>query len=201
MSQQTNLSASDFVHLHNHTHYSVLDGLQKVPEMLDRVKGLGMESVAITDHGTLSGAYEFYMAAGNLGVRPIIGMETYVAPRKLTDKDPQKDKSRYHLILLAMNNQGYENLMRLSSIANLEGYYYKPRIDHEVLEKYSEGLIVLSGCIVGEVGEHLDGGQDEKAYEFAKWYKSIFGDRYYIEIQDHGHPSHPPQVGQAGCGK
>lgn len=191
MSDQSQLLASDFVHLHNHTHYSVLDGLQKVPEMLDRVKGLGMESVAITDHGTLSGAYEFYMTAQNTGVRPVIGMETYVAPRKLTDKDPQKDKFRYHLILLAMNNTGYENLMRLSSIANLEGYYYKARIDHEVLEKYSEGLIVLSGCIGGEVGEHLDQGQDEKAYEFARWYKSVFGDRYYIEIQDHGHPDHP----------
>lgn len=185
------LGASDYVHLHNHTHYSVLDGLQKVPEMLDHVKSLGMESVAITDHGTLSGAIEFYKEAKARGLKPIVGMETYVAPRNHTDKDPVKDKARYHLILLAMNNQGFENLMRLSTIANLDGYYYKPRIDRALLEKYNEGLLVLSGCIGGEVGEHFRNGQDEKAYEFARWYKQVFGDRYYIEVQDHGHPDHP----------
>src|SRR5687767_3496538 len=184
------LTPSDYVHLHNHTHYSVLDGLQKVPEMLDRIQQLGMEAVAITDHGTLSGAIEFYKEAKDRGIKPIIGMETYVAPRRHTDKDPVKDKNRYHLILLAMNNKGYENLMRLSTIANLEGYYYKSRVDHELLEKYSEGLIVLSGCIGGEVGENLRNNQDDKAYEFARWYKKVFGDRYYIEIQDHGHPQH-----------
>lgn len=184
------LSARDFVHLHNHTHYSVLDGLQKVPEMLDRVKELGMEAVAITDHGMLSGAIEFYKEATARGIKPIIGIETYVAARKLTDKDPIKDKARYHLILLAMNNTGYENLMRLSTTANLEGYYYKARIDHELLEKYNEGLICLSGCAGGELGENLRSGQDDKAYEIARWYKQIFGDRYYIEQQDHGHPEH-----------
>ena len=181
------LAPSDFVHLHNHTHHSVLDGLQKVPKMVDRVKELGMESVAITDHGTLSGAIEFYKAANGVGIRPIIGMETYVAARKHTDKDAAKDKARYHLILLAMNNIGYENLMRLSTIANLEGFYHKPRIDHDLLEKYNEGLIVLSGCIGGEVGENLRYDQDDKAEEVAAWYKSIFGDRYYLELQDHGH--------------
>lgn len=184
-------SAADYVHLHNHTHYSVLDGLQKVPAMLDRVKELGMKSVAITDHGTLSGAIEFYKEAKDRDIKPLIGMETYVASRKHTDKDPVKDKGRFHLILIAMNNQGYENLMRLSTIANLDGYYYKPRVDHELLEKYNEGLLVLSACIGGEVGENFRYDQDEKAYEAAKWYKSVFGDRYYIEIQDHGHPAHP----------
>ena len=184
------LQASDFVPLHNHTHHSVLDGMQKVGEMLDRVQSLGMQATAITDHGTLSGVIEFYKEAKNREIKPIIGIETYVAARKLTDKDPVKDKARYHLILLAMNNKGYENLMRLSSIASLEGYYYKARVDHEILEKYNEGLICLSGCLGGELGESFMADQDEKAYEFAKWYKSIFGDRYYIEIQDSGHPKH-----------
>lgn len=185
------LKVSDYVHLHNHTHYSVLDGLQKVPEMLDRVKELGMQAVAMTDHGTLSGAIEFYKEAKARDIKPIIGIETYVAPRKYSDKDPIQDKARYHLILLAMNNQGYENLMRLSTVANLYGYYYKARIDHDLLESHNEGLIALSGCIGGEVGEHLRNGQDKKAYQIASWYKSVFGDRYYIEVQDHGHPGHP----------
>ena len=185
------LTPADYVHLHNHTHYSVLDGLQKIPSMLDHVKELGMKAVAITDHGTLSGAIEFYKEAKARDLKPIIGMETYVANRTHKDKDPVKDKGRYHLILLAMNNKGYENLMRLSTIANLDGYYYKPRIDHDLLEKYNEGLLVLSACIGGEVGENFRNGQDEKAYEVARWYQQIFGDRYYIEIQDHGHPQHP----------
>lgn len=185
------IGAADYVHLHNHTHYSVLDGLQKVPGMIDHVKSMGMGAVAITDHGTLSGAIEFYKEAKDKGIQPLIGMETYVASRKHTDKDPVKDKGRFHLILIAMNKQGYENLMRLSTIANLDGYYYKPRIDHDLLEKYNEGLIVLSGCIGGEVGENLRYDQTEKAYEAARWYKKIFGDRYYIEVQDHGHPNHP----------
>ncbi len=184
------LKPSDYVHLHNHTHYSVLDGLQKVPEMLDRVQGLGMDAVAMTDHGTLSGTIEFYKEATAREVKPIIGMETYVASRGIADKDPVKDKARYHLILLAMNNTGYQNLMRLSTIANLEGFYYKARIDHELLEKYNEGLICLSGCASGEIGENLIAGQTDKAYEIAKWYKQIFGDRYYIELQDHGHVEH-----------
>lgn len=184
------LEAKDFVHLHNHTHYSVLDGLQKVPEMLDRVKELGMEAVAITDHGVLSGAIEFYKEATYRGIKPIIGIETYVAARKLTDKDPVKDKARYHLILLAMNNTGYQNLMRMATTASLDGYYYKPRIDHDLLEKHNEGIICLSACAGGELGENLRNGQDEKAYEYARWYKQIFGDRYYIEVQDHGHSNH-----------
>jgi len=181
------LKPSDYVHLHNHTHHSVLDGLQKAPDMVKRVKELGMEAIAMTDHGTLSGTIEFYQACKAEGIKPIIGMETYIAPRKHTDKDPQKDKSRYHLIVLAMNMQGYQNLMQLSSIASVDGFYYKPRIDHDLLEKYNQGLIVLSGCIGGEVGENFRYDNDEKAYEIANWYKSVFGDRYYIEVQDHTH--------------
>ncbi|MDO8265912.1 MAG: DNA polymerase III subunit alpha, partial [Candidatus Saccharibacteria bacterium] len=186
-----NLQPADFVALHNHTHYSLLDGLQKVVPMVERVKELGMKAVAITDHGTMSGAVELYKEATAKGIKPIIGMETYVASRGHNDREPSKDKANYHLILLAMNNTGYQNLMRLSTIANLEGFYYKPRIDHELLEKYNEGLIVLSGCIGGEVGDAIRQEQYDQAIEVAKWYKKIFGDRYYIELQDHGHPDHP----------
>lgn len=191
MASDTQLQASDYVHLHNHTQYSLLDGLTKVPALINYVKESGMAAVAMTDHGTLSGTIEFYKEAIGAGVKPIIGMEAYVAARTRHDKDASKDKVYYHLIILAMNNQGYQNLMRLSTIANLEGIYYKPRIDHEILEKYNEGLIVLSGCIGGEIGDNLRQGQYEKAKEIAKWYRSVFGDRYYFEVQDHGHPEHP----------
>ncbi len=185
------LKPADYVHLHNHTQYSILDGLTKVPELIETIKQMGMQSVAVTDHGTLSGAIEFYKEAREQSVRPIIGIETYVAARRHTDKDPNKDKSPYHLVLLAMNQTGYQNLMRLSTIANTEGFYYRPRVDHDLLKKYNEGLIVLSGCIGGEVGDALRQGQYEQAKKLATWYKSIFGDRYYLEIQDHGHKDHP----------
>ncbi len=190
------LQPSDYVHLHNHTHHSLLDGLTKIPDMVARVKELGMEACAITDHGTMSGAIEFYKAAKSAGIKPIIGIETYVAARTRHDRDPAKDKARYHLTLLAMNHKGYQNLMQLSTIANLEGVYYKPRIDHELLEQYNEGIICMSGCIGGELGENLRNDDYEKAKEIAGWYKSVFGDRYYMELQDHGHPearSHWPE--------
>lgn len=188
------LKPSDYVHLHNHTHYSLLDGLQKLPEMFARAEELGMEHIAITDHGTLSGLIDAYKASKDYKVKPIFGMETYVASRKHTDKDPSKDKGRYHLILLAMNNTGYENLMRLSTIANLDGFYHKPRIDHDLLEQYNEGLIVLSGCIGGELGEALRAGNDKQARSVIEWYKGVFGDRYYIEIQDHGYQWEPQRL-------
>jgi DNA polymerase III subunit alpha len=185
------LEPSDYVHLHNHTQYSLLDGLTKVPKLIEYVKESGMVAVAQTDHGTLSGALEFYKEATAKDIKPLIGMEGYVAARTIYDKEPGKDKVYYHLILIAMNNQGYRNLMQLSTIANLEGVYYKPRIDHNLLEKYNEGLIIVSGCIGGEVGDAIRQGQYAKAKEIAQWYKKIFGDRYYIEVQDHGHPDHP----------
>jgi DNA polymerase-3 subunit alpha len=162
-----------------------------VPALVEAVKDMGMDAVAMTDHGTLSGTIEFYKAAESGGIKPIIGMEAYVAPRKHTDKEAGIDKQYYHLIILAMNNQGYQNLMRLSTIATLDGFYYKPRIDHELLEKYNEGLIILSGCASSEVGDALRQGQYQQAKKTAQWYKEIFDDRYYIEIQDHGHPDHP----------
>lgn len=188
---KSKLVPSDYVHLHNHTHFSVLDGLTKIPQLIDRVKELGMEAVAKTDHGTLSGTIEFYKTATSGDVHPIIGMETYIAARLLTDKEPGKDKPNFHLILLAMNNEGYQNLMKLSTIGNLEGMYYKPRLDHPTLEKYSAGLICLSACMGGELGENLKNGQYDAAKEIAAWYKKVFGDRYYLEVQDSGHLDHP----------
>lgn len=185
------LKNSDYVHLHNHTQYSLLDGLTQIGPLMDFVKQSGMNSVAMTDHGTLSGAIEFYKEAKKRDIKPIIGIETYVATRKHTDKDPAKDKNRFHLILLAMNHTGYQNLMKLSTIANLDGFYYYPRIDHELLEKYNEGIIALSACMGSELGDKLKQGQLQQAKEVASWYKSVFGDRYYLEIQDHGHPKNP----------
>ena len=181
------LTTSQYVHLHNHTHHSLLDGLSKIPKLIEKVQEMGMDAVAITDHGTMSGVLDFYKAANAVGVKPILGMEAYVAARSRHDRDPQKDKARYHLTILAMNNTGYQNLMKLSTTANLEGMYYKPRIDHELLEKYNEGLIILSGCASGELGENLRADNYEEAKSIAAWYKSIFGDRYYLELQDHGH--------------
>lgn len=186
-SKGTSLTTSQYVHLHNHTHHSLLDGLSKIPKLVQTVKDMGMEAVAITDHGTMSGVLDFYKAANAEGIKPILGMEAYVAARSRHDRDPQKDKARYHLIILAMNNTGYQNLMKLSTTANLEGMYYKPRIDHELLEKYNEGLIILSGCASGELGENLRADNYEEAKSIAAWYKSVFGDRYYLELQDHGH--------------
>ena len=182
------LKPSDFVHLHNHTFHSVLDGLTKIHDLVDKVKELGMEAAAVTDHGTMSGILDYYKTAKKAGIKPIIGIETYVATRSRFDRDPGKDKQRFHLTVLAMNNTGFHNLMKLSTRANLEGMYYKPRIDHELLEELNEGLIVLSGCASGEIGVALKEDDYDRARDIAKWYKSIFGDRYYLELQDHGHP-------------
>ena len=188
MAAKTQLTARDYVHLHNHTQFSLLDGLTRVGPLMDFAKETGMDAVAMTDHGTMSGTIEFYKEAVSKGIKPIIGIETYVAMRKHTDKDPQKDKNRFHLILLAMNNKGYQNLMQLSTTANLDGFYYYPRVDHDLLEKYNEGIIALSACMGGEVGSALKEGQYAQAKATAEWYKSVFGDRYYLEVQDHGHP-------------
>lgn len=147
-----------------------------------------MEAAAVTDHGTMSGILDYYKTAKKAGIKPIIGIETYVATRSRFDRDPGKDKQRFHLTVLAMNNTGFHNLMKLSTRANLEGMYYKPRIDHELLEELNEGLIVLSGCASGEIGVALKEDDYDRARDIAKWYKSILGDRYYLELQDHGHP-------------
>ena len=182
------LKPSDFVHLHNHTHYSLLDGLTKIPELVDYVKSSGMEAVAVTDHGTMSGLVELYKTCHDAGIKPILGLEAYVAARKKTDRDPAHDKQRFHITLLAMNNQGFENLCRIMSYAEMYGKYYKPRTDHEDLEKYNEGIICLSGCMGSEISEAIRADDDQRALELIDWYRNVFKDRFYLEMQDHGHP-------------
>ncbi|MDB5178773.1 MAG: dnaE [Patescibacteria group bacterium] len=179
---------TQFVHLHNHSHYSLLDGLQKVPGMLDRIKEMGMNAVAMTDHGTLSGAIEFYKEAKKRDIKPIIGLEAYVAPRGHLDKAGRQDANPYHLILLAYNKVGFHNLMRLVTIAQLEGYYYKPRVDRELLTQYHEGLIALSACAGGEVAGHILSNNMAEAEAVARWYQDTFGPgNYYLELQAHEH--------------
>ncbi|MEG1501568.1 MAG: PHP domain-containing protein, partial [Clostridiales bacterium] len=176
-----------FVHLHNHTEFSLLDGAARIKNMVARAKELNMPAIAITDHGVMYGTIHFYQAAKDAGIKPIIGCEVYVAKRSRHDKDGRKDDSSYHLVLLAESQKGYENLCRLVSIGFLEGFYYKPRVDREILAQYSEGLIALSGCIAGQLSQLFLEGRDDEARALALDYQSIFGrDNYYIEIQNHG---------------
>lgn len=177
---------SRFVHLHSHTQYSLLDGLPKIPELVKKVKNLGMDALAITDHGALYGAIEFYKACREAGIKPIIGAETYVAKRSHKDKEARLDSEPFHLTLLAKNYQGYLNLMKLVSIAHIEGYYYRPRVDKQLLKEYHEGLIALSGCPSGEFIRTLDEKGIDKASEVAKIYLEIFGEgNFYFELQKH----------------
>ena len=177
---------SKFVHLHIHSEFSLLDGANRIKDIPKRAKELGMDSIAITDHGVMYGVIDFYNACKEEGVKPIIGCEVYVAPRSRFDKEPGIDNKYNHLILLAKNNQGYQNLSKLVSLGFVDGYYYKPRIDLEILEKYHEGLICLSACLAGSVNQALLNGNMEKAEEIALWHKRVFGDDYYIEIQNNG---------------
>ena len=179
---------SKFVHLHIHSEFSLLDGANRIKDIPKRAKELGMDAIAITDHGVMYGAIDFYKACKAEGVKPIIGCEVYVAPRTRFDKEPGVDNKYNHLILLAKNNQGYKNLSKLVSIGFVDGYYYKPRIDLDVLEKYSEGLICLSACLAGSVNQALLNGNEQKAEEIALWHKKVFGEDYYIEIQNNGIP-------------
>ena len=177
-----------FVHLHIHSEFSLLDGANRIKDIPKRAKELGMDSIAITDHGVMYGAIDFYKACKNEGIKPIIGCEVYVAPRGRNrfDKEPGIDNRYNHLILLAKNIQGYKNLSKLVSLGFTEGYYYKPRIDYEILEKYSEGLVCLSACLAGAVNQALLNGKEDEAEEIANWHKKVFGDDYYIEIQNNG---------------
>lgn len=178
---------SDFVHLHVHTEYSLLDGAGRVEKLVERAKDLGMKSIAITDHGVMYGVVDFYKKAKSCGLKPIIGCEVYVAARTMRDRDPKYDSSQYHLVLLAKNQEGYSNLIKLVSKGFTEGFYYKPRVDMEVLEQHSEGLIALSACLAGEIPAMLLNGSYEKAKEIALRYRDIFGkDNFYLEVQDHG---------------
>lgn len=176
-----------FTHLHLHTEYSLLDGACRINQLMDRVKSIGQDSVAITDHGVMYGAVDFYKAAKEKGIKAIIGCECYVAKRSRFDKMHGIDNERYHLVLLCENEIGYRNLIAMVSKAWTEGFYTKPRIDRELLEKHSEGLIALSACLAGEIPSALMRGDYETAKNTALWYKDLFGkDRYYIEIQNHG---------------
>jgi len=181
-----------FTHLHVHTEYSLLDGLSRLDSLLEQSKNLGMNSIGITDHGGLYGAIHFYRKAIELGIKPIIGCEMYVARKSRFDKIPS-EKSPYHLTVIAKNNKGYSNLVQLVSLANLEGFYYKPRVDRELLTKYSEGLIILSGCPSGEVPELISQGNIEAAKETANWYKTTFDD-YYLELMNHEHVDNLPAI-------
>lgn len=177
---------SGFTHLHVHTQYSLLDGVCKPDKLLDKAKELGQTSVAITDHGVMYGAIEFYNEAKKRGIKPIIGCECYVAPRGRKDKIHALDSERYHLILLCKNNAGYQNLISMVSKSWTEGFYVKPRIDRELLQNHSDGLIALSGCLFGEIPRLIARGDYNTAKETALWYKNLFGDgNYYIEIQNH----------------
>ena len=177
-----------FVHLHTHTEYSLLDGSNKIKNYVNRVKELGMNAAAITDHGVMYGVVDFYKAAKDAGINPIIGCEIYVAPNSRFDRElSHGDDKYYHLVLLAENNKGYENLMKIVSIGFTDGYYYKPRVDFETLEKYHEGLIALSACLAGEIPRYLVRGFYEEAKATALKYRDCFGpDNFFLELQDHG---------------
>ena len=175
-----------FVHLHVHSEFSLLDGANRIKDLPVRAKELGMDAMAITDHGVMFGAIDFYKACKANGIKPIIGCEVYVAPRKMADRDPSIDNRYNHLILLAKDNNGYKNLAKLVSLGFTDGFYYKPRIDKEVLEKYHEGLICSSACLAGEVASEIVKGDMEAAKKSALWFKSIFGEDYYLEIQNNG---------------
>ena len=188
----------NFVHLHVHTEYSLLDGSNKIKEYVARVKELGMNSAAITDHGVMYGVIDFYREARAQGIKPILGCEVYVAPGSRFDKEAAGGEDRYyHLVLLAENNQGYQNLMKIVSTGFVEGFYYKPRVDKEVLRKYHEGIICTSACLAGEVQKYIQRGMYEEACRSAKEYEEIFGKgNFFLELQDHGLPEQK-QVNQA----
>ncbi len=176
-----------FVHLHVHSEYSLLDGSSRVKKLPKKAKELGMNSIALTDHGVMFGIIDFYKACKAEGIKPILGCEIYVAPRSLTQKEGKQDAANYHLILLAKNNEGYKNLMKIDSLAYVDGFYYKPRIDYENLKKYSEGIIALGACLGGEVQQHILHNDYEEAKRKAYLYEEIFGKgNFFLEIQDHG---------------
>ena len=177
-----------FTHLHVHTEYSLLDGSCKIKELVAKAKELGMDSMAITDHGVMYGVIDFYRAAREVGIKPIIGCEIYVAPNSRFDREQTGGEDRYyHLVLLAENDTGYHNLMKIVSKGFVDGFYYRPRVDKEVLREYHEGIIALSACLAGEVPRYITKGLYEEAKKRAKEYESIFGKgNFFLELQDHG---------------
>ncbi|MFS0837359.1 DNA polymerase III subunit alpha [Paenibacillus sp. 1P03SA] len=177
---------NSFIHLHVHSEYSLLDGAARIQDLVETASQLGMKSLALTDHGVMYGAVPFYKACRAKGIKPILGCEAYFTEGTIRTKGTRQDQPIYHLILLAKNMQGYQNLMKLCSVGHLEGFHYKPRIDHDHLARYSEGLVCLSACLGGEVSQHLLHDRKEQAKAAAERYRSIFGEDFYLEIQDHG---------------
>lgn len=183
----------DFVNLHVHTAYSLLDGSARVEDLIQRTKEMGQSALAITDHGSMYGVIDFYKAAKNAGIKPIIGCEVYMATRTRFDRQPKLDDRQYHLVLLARDQTGYQSLTKLVSKANVEGFYYRPRVDWELIERHNAGLICLSGCLSGEIPTLLQGGQYQSARDLALRFRDIFGaDNFYLELQDHGLPEQRP---------
>jgi DNA polymerase-3 subunit alpha len=182
------VTMSSFVHLHVHSEYSLLDGAARIGDLVREAAALGMKSLALTDHGVMYGAIPFYKACLAQGIKPIIGCEAYITAGSRKERGSRKDQPIYHLILLAKNETGYRNLMKLCSIGHLEGYHYRPRIDMEALAAHHEGIICLSACLGGEVPQHLLHGREAEAKAAALRYQAIFGEDYYLELQDHGIP-------------
>ena len=185
-----------FVHLHNHSEYSLLDGFSRMGDMVNRAQELGQPAIALTDHGNLHGAIEFYQSAKKVGVKPIIGVEAYVADGSLSERNPAK-RSPFHMTLLAQNKAGYQNLLKLVTASHLEGFYYYARMDREILERYSEGLIVLSGCPSGELARSIKTGDLDAAHETLEWYGNVFQDRYYLELMMHEHVPGQAEINDA----
>ena len=185
---------AEFTHLHNHTEYSLLDGLSNIPALVARASELGMKSLAITDHGGLYGAVEFYKQCKEFGINPIIGLESYLAQESRHSKTPA-DKTPYHLLLLAKNPEGYSNLLKIASVAHLEGFYYKPRVDKEFLAAHSRGLIALSGCPSAEIPRLIIEGRIEDAQSAAIWYRDTFED-FFLEIQRHTNIPELPNINE-----
>ncbi len=178
-----------FVHLHVHSEFSLLDGLSRIDHLAKQAKKLNMPALALTDHGTMYGTMDFYRACKRHGIKPILGVEAYVAARKMHQKDSQKDRERFHLLLLAQDQTGYQNLLKIASDSQLEGYYYRPRIDHDYLEAHSEGLIATTGCLAAEVPQAIMKGNMKKAHKLMGWYRDVFGpERFFIELQEHSIP-------------
>ncbi|NMB61046.1 MAG: DNA polymerase III subunit alpha [Chloroflexi bacterium] len=178
-----------FVHLHVHSHYSLLDGFCMFPKLIQRAKEMGMPAVALTDHGTMFGVVEFYNTCKREGIHPVIGLEGYITSRRMDQRDPQKDKRANHILLLAENMTGYQNLLKIASAAQLDGFYYHPRIDHEYLADHAAGLICTSACMKGEIPSLLTSGQNEQAEQQLRWYLDVFGrDNFYLELQEHDIP-------------
>ncbi|MFM7740724.1 MAG: PHP domain-containing protein, partial [Planctomycetota bacterium] len=189
------MSNQPFVHLHCHTHYSLLDGASPIDKLVQRTVEYGMNALAITDHGNLHGAIEFYRTAKGAGINPIIGYEAYVASSSRFKKSMDSHEQNYHLTLLCQNRTGFRNLIKLASAASLEGFYFKPRIDKELLERYSEGLICLSGCVSSEFNQKILAARTDQAGDYlaaaketAAWFHRVFGDRYFIEIMNNSVP-------------